>query len=164
LNEEGKPGALGAVACVVPEIDDDFLVIAGDCIYPNGLEGLLRCFSEKNSPVVGIYRAKDSDQVKRGSAVKLRADNIIVGFVEKPENPTTDLVGAVVYAFPKRTKDRLKEYFELELPRDDPGRFIEWLHKRETVYGYLLDGVVWDIGTTEAYEKIDRMFSARNLI
>jgi len=155
-SEEEKPGAIGALASIVGEIDDDFLVIAGDCIYPSGLKGLLRYFSEKNAPVVGIYHARDMDQVTRGSIVRLRDDNIIADFVEKPQNPTTDLVGAVVYSFPKRVKDRLREYFELGLPRDEPGRFIEWLHKREIVYGCLLDGVVWDIGTLRAYEQISR--------
>lgn len=156
LSEEEKPGALGALASVGPRIDDDFLVVAGDCIYPGGLRALLELFCEKDAPVVGVYYAGEADQVERGSAVELSDENVIVGFVEKPEYPATDLVGAVVYAFPRRIKDRLKEYSELELPRDEPGRFIEWLHKKETVYGFLLDGVVWDIGTLRAYEEISR--------
>jgi len=154
LTEEEKPGAVGALASMMSKIDDDFLVIAGDCIYPNGLEGLLGRFREKNATVIGIYRSAEIDQVRRGSAVELGSDNTIVDFVEKPEHPNIDLVGAAVYAFPRRTKDRLKEYFDLGLPRDEPGRFIEWLHKQETVYGYLLDGRVWDIGTIKSYENI----------
>jgi glucose-1-phosphate thymidylyltransferase len=154
LSEEQKPGAIAALASISSEIRDDFLVIAGDCIYPNGLKGLFQYFREKNAPVVGLYRSKVTGQVKRGSAVELGTDNTIVTFVEKPANATTDLVGAVVYAFPQRMKNRLLEYFDLGLPRDEPGRFIEWLHKKETVHGYLLDGVVWDIGTLEAYEEV----------
>jgi glucose-1-phosphate thymidylyltransferase len=151
--EEGKPGAIGALVSIALHIRDDFLVIAGDCIYPRELRGLLQYFGEKKAPVVGVYRAKDVDQVRRGSAVELASDNTIVGFLEKPENATGLLVGAVAYAFPESIRDRLKEYSNLGLSRDEPGRFIEWLHKRETVYGYLLDGVVWDIGTLQAYEK-----------
>lgn len=154
LSEEEKPGAIGALASIAPKIRDDFLVIAGDCTYPGGLKALLRYFREKNAPVVGVYRAREVDQVKRGSAVELAPDKSIVSFVEKPKNPTTKLVGAVVYAFPRRIKDRLKEYYELGLPRDDPGRFIEWLYKKEPVYGYLLGGVVQDIGTLRAYEEM----------
>jgi glucose-1-phosphate thymidylyltransferase len=160
LSEGEKPGAIGALASMSARIGEDFLVIAGDCVYPSGLKGLLCCFREKKAPVIGIYHAAEIDQVDRGSAVELGTDDIIVNFVEKPKYPDADLVGAVIYAFPKRTSDRLKQYFELGLPRDEPGRFIEWLHKKEKVYGYLLDTVVWDIGTLEAYEKIDRVLSA----
>jgi glucose-1-phosphate thymidylyltransferase len=159
--EEEKPGATGSLVSIAETMGDNFLVIAGDCIYPRGLEDFVNYFHEKNAPLVGIYRANDKDQVRRGSTVQVDNNNIIVSFVEKPENPATDLVGAVVYAFPGRIKNRLKEYSALDLPRDEPGRFIEWLHKKETIHGYLLDGVVWDIGTLKAYEQIDRMFSER---
>ena len=160
LSEGEKPGAIGALASMSARIGEEFLVIAGDCVYPGGLEGLLRSFQEKKAPVIGIYHSAEIDQVERGSAIELGADNIIANFVEKPEHPNTDLAGAVMYAFPRRTSDRLKLYFELGLPRDEPGRFIEWLHKKENVYGYLLDSVVWDIGTLEAYERINRILSA----
>jgi glucose-1-phosphate thymidylyltransferase len=153
-SEEDKPGAIGALISIASDITDDFLVIAGDCIYPRGLEGLLRYFFERNAPVVGVYSATEVDKVRRGSAVELLPDSRIADFVEKPQDPTSDLVGAVVYAFPRRIRDRLKEYSELGLNRDEPGRFIEWLHKQETVYGYLLEGDVCDIGTIESYERI----------
>jgi glucose-1-phosphate thymidylyltransferase len=159
LSEEDKPGAVGALASISPHINEDFLVIAGDCIYPTDAKGLLQCFRKRNAPVVGIYHARNIDQVKRGSAVMLDSDNTIVSFVEKPENPTTDLVGAVIYAFPSRMTDRLKEYFELGLARDEPGRFIEWLHKRENVYGYVLRNCLWDIGTPESYRAAEEHFS-----
>jgi len=158
-SEEEKPGAIGALASLGHKITDDFLVIAGDCVYPGGVENLVKFYHGKNAPVIGIYRASNIDQIRRGSAVILGDDNIILDFVEKPENPETDLVGAVIYAFPRRIRDRLREYSELKLQCDEPGRFIEWLHKKETVYGYQLDDVVWDIGTLKAYEEIDRMFS-----
>jgi glucose-1-phosphate thymidylyltransferase len=153
-NEEQKPGAVGALASIASDITDDFLVIAGDCIYPRGVGGLLQHFRVRSAPVIGVYRAREVDQVRRGSAVELDSDGRVASFVEKPQDYTTDLVGAVVYAFPRSISNRLTEYFELGLRRDEPGRFIEWLHKRETVYGYLLDGAVWDIGTLKAYEDI----------
>jgi hypothetical protein len=54
----------------------------------------------------------------------------------------------------------LNEYLEFGFPpRDEPGRSIEWVHKKERVYGHLLDGLVWEIGTLKACEEIDRIFS-----
>jgi NDP-sugar pyrophosphorylase family protein len=85
----------------------------------------------------------------------LGEENRIVAFVEKPEAAFTDLVGAVVYAFPTRVKDRIVEYAGLGLPKDEPGRLIEWLHKVEPVYGYMLKGTVWDIGTPDSYRSAE---------
>jgi glucose-1-phosphate thymidylyltransferase len=158
LKEDEKPGAVGALALIAPRIDQDFLVIAGDCTYPDGIDGLLEYFHREGSAVIGLYRAKDASQTRRGSTVQMGKGNIITDFVEKPENPTSDLVGAVVYAFPHRIKNRLIEYCDLQLPRDEPGRFIQWLCKKETVYGCLLDGVVLDIGTVEAYNDANKAF------
>jgi glucose-1-phosphate thymidylyltransferase len=143
---------------MTPKIDQDFLVIAGDCTYPGNIDGLLEFFHGADRAVVGLYYAKNANQVRRGSAVKIGIGNVITDFVEKPENPSNDLVGAVVYAFPQRIKNSLVEYYGLQLSRDEPGRFIEWLCKKETVYGYVLNGVVSDIGTVEAYEDANKFF------
>jgi glucose-1-phosphate thymidylyltransferase len=154
-NENEKPGAVGALALIAPKIDQDFLVIAGDCTYPGKIDGLLKYFHGAHSPVIGLYYAKNADQVRRGSVVKVKG-NIITDFVEKPENPTSDLVGAVVYVFPQMIKNRLAEYCRLQLSRDEPGRFIEWLCKKETLHAYVFDGMVLDIGTMEAYEQSNK--------
>lgn len=159
--EDEKPGAIGALAKIAPLISEDFLIVAGDCIYEDRLDDFLKFFMEKRKPVIAVYRAKTMDQVIRGSAVSLSTDGRIVSFAEKPKKPSTDLVGAVVYAFPARIRDRLMEYADLELPRDEPGRFMEWLHKVEEAYGYLLKGDVWDIGTPEAYAKAEEMLNRR---
>lgn len=159
--ESEKPGAIGALAKVAHLIDGDFLVIAGDCIYEDDLDGFLDFFINVGKPVVAVYHAVEVDQVKRGSAVTLDAHGRITSFVEKPENPLTRLVGAVIYAFPSKVKDRLIEYVGLGLPRDEPGRFIEWLHRVEEVYGYVLKGNVWDIGTPKAYLKAEEIVSKR---
>jgi glucose-1-phosphate thymidylyltransferase len=153
--EDEKPGAVGALAKMADLIHEDFLVIAGDCIYDDDLEGFLEFFNSKRLPVVAVYRARDVGQITRGSTASLDREGRIVGFVEKPEAPLTDLVGAVIYAFPERIKDRIREYVGLGLSRDEPGRFIEWLHRVEPVYGYMLKGNVWDIGTPEAYRSAE---------
>lgn len=160
-NEEDKPGAVAALSAIADLIREDCLVIAGDSLFTDDLKDFVAYFEEKVKPVVGLYRANDVDQVRRGSAVVVDKEDRIVSFVEKPENFTTDLVGAVIYAFPPNICDRLREYSELGLPRDEPGRFIEWLYRRETVCGYVLRDVVWDIGTLEAYRKITQVFSTK---
>jgi glucose-1-phosphate thymidylyltransferase len=162
-SESEKPGAVGALAKMADLIHGDFLVIAGDCIYDDDLEGFVEFFNSRKLPVVAVYRAKDVGQILRGSTVSLDQENRVINFVEKPEVPLTELVGAVVYAFPEWIKDRIKEYVRLGLSRDEPGRFIEWLHRKEAVYAYILKNVVWDIGTLEAYREIDMLFSSKTV-
>jgi glucose-1-phosphate thymidylyltransferase len=155
-NEYEKPGAVGALAKIMHLINEDFLVVAGDCLYEDDLAGFIEFFKSKGLAAVGVYRAEYISQIKRGSSVLLDRENRIIAFVEKPEAPLSEFVGAVVYAFPVGIKDRIREYMELGLPRDEPGRLIEWLHRVEQVYGYLLKGSVWDIGTPESYREAER--------
>jgi glucose-1-phosphate thymidylyltransferase len=161
--EGEKPGAVGALAEMADLIHEDFLVIAGDCIYDDDLKGFVEFFNSRKLPIVAVYHAKDVGQILRGSTVSLDPENRIINFVEKPETPLTELVGAVIYAFPERIKNRIKEYLRLGLCNDEPGRFMEWLHKKEAVYGFMLKNVVWDIGTLEAYREIDMLFSSKTV-
>ena len=83
----------------------------------------------------------------------------IVDFTEKPQEPKTMTACGAVYVFPKTVKERLAEYLAEGLPADQPGRFVEWLYKKEPVYGYMLKDYLWDIGTHEAYSECDQYFS-----
>lgn len=163
-SENEKPGAIGALAKTVDLINEDFMVIAGDCIYEDDFKGFADFFNYKKLPAVAVYRAADPGQIIRGSTVLLSQDNRIVKFVEKPQTALTELVGAVLYTFPERIKHRILEYMELGLSRDEPGRFIEWLYKKEAVYGYMLKNTVWDIGTLEAYREIDRLYRQKQRV
>jgi NDP-sugar pyrophosphorylase family protein len=108
--------------------------------------------------VVALYHARDLDQAKKGATVILDDDGRIVEFTEKPKKPMTILVGACLYAFPARIGIRLKKYVDLGLSQDEPGRFIEWLHKVEPVYSYMLEGYLWDMGTLESYRETEKYF------
>jgi acylphosphatase len=44
---------------------------------------------------------------------------------------------------------------------DRLGDFIQWLHKKIPVYGYLLDGEWWDLGDVESYKRAVESLSRR---
>jgi len=159
-SEEEKLGALRALANIAAKINEDMLVIAGDNLFTDNLKGFLHFFHERHASTVALYHAKNMDEARSGATVSLDNEDRIVEFVEKPSNPKATLVGACVYAFPEKIRNKLKEYLELGLPTDEPGRFIEWLHKQEPVYGYILKDYLWDIGTLESYQAADKFFSA----
>lgn len=43
-----------------------------------------------------------------------------------------------------------------ETDRDVTGKFIEWLHKLEPIYGHVLNGYWRDIGTVDQYMTADQ--------
>ena len=155
-DKKEKVGAIKALADAVrSNPDEDFLVLCSDNIFDDSLTDFLNFFHEKNrSPVMALYHAKTLDETKQGSNVIIDSDNRISEFEEKPVFPKTILVGACIYAFPKEISQRFKEYLKTGLGIDEPGRFIEWLHKKEIVYGYELKGNLTDVGTVESYMEI----------
>jgi len=162
-SEKEKLGAVKALADIVDKIQgEETLVLAGDNLFNDKLDGLVRFFHEKHAPTVALYHSRNLDETRKGSSVTIDENNVIREFVEKPSNPRSTLVGACLYAFPKDIMRRLREYLTLGQMTDEPGRFIEWLHLQEPVYGYLLKDYVWDIGTMDSYMAADEDFARRS--
>ncbi|HXZ97839.1 MAG TPA: nucleotidyltransferase family protein [Candidatus Acidoferrum sp.] len=160
-SEKEKPGAVGALARLVPRLEpDDYVVICGDNIFTSSLTDMLRYYRERRKPVVALYRQNSLEEVMSGSAVTLDNDNRISRFEEKPKKATTTIVGACVYILPYRSLLKSREYLHAGGNRDEPGHFIAWLCKQEDVYGYMLASYVWDIGTPKGYEKLQQQFRA----
>jgi len=158
-HEGEKLGAVGALVQLAPKLKpDDYLIIAGDNVFTAGIGGMIDFYREKKGPVVGVIKARSAEEVLRGSSVLLEKNMRIARFKEKPMKVETMLIGACIYILPYRTLSRTREYLQEGGDRDEPGRFIEWLCDRETIYGYMLPGRLWDIGTIEGYEELKREF------
>jgi glucose-1-phosphate thymidylyltransferase len=159
-SEEEKLGAVGALAELVPKLEPgDYLVICGDNIFTSSLTGMLECYRQKRKAVVAVYHQKSLEEVKLGSAVTLGSDNRVLSFEEKPKKPTTTVVGACIYILPYESLLRTKQYMGIGGNRDEPSNFIAWLCRQEEVYGYVLASYVWDIGTPDGYEELQREFA-----
>ena len=152
--EEEKLGSIGALADLAPKLKpDDYMIIAGDNIFEDELKGMINFYEEKKAPVVAVIKARNEDEVLRGSSVIIKKDMRIVEFKEKPTKAKSSLIGACIYLMPHRTLLRTNEYIQEGGDRDEPGNFIEWLCERETIYGYMLQGQLLDIGTVEGYKE-----------
>jgi len=161
--EDEKLGAVGALAELAPKLKpDDYLIIAGDNIFTGGIRGMIDFYKEKEAPVVAIIKARSAEEVLRGSSVVLEEDTRIARFKEKPMKVDTMLIGACIYILPYRTLLRIREYLQEGGDKDEPGNFMEWLCERESVYGYMLLGQLWDIGTIEGYKDLKRKFETSN--
>jgi glucose-1-phosphate thymidylyltransferase len=150
-SEGEKPGAIRSLAETTLEINDDCLIIAGDNIFTCSLKPMMHIFERTSSPVVALYNIKESRLAKQYSTAILDHEGRIAKFVEKPVQPETTLIGTCIYIMPRRTLRKLREYLTESEDADSPGNFIQWLHTREKVYGYVLDGYWGDIGTSEQY-------------
>ena len=163
-SEKEKLGAVRALADIVETVaSEDILVLPGDNLFTDKLRDFIHFFCEKRAPTVALYHAKNLTETEKGSTVKVDEDGRILEFKEKPEHPTTTLVGAAIYAFPAGINRRFGEYLQSGLATDEPGRFIEWLHKREPVFGFMLKDYLWDIGTLDSYRAADEFFRAHTL-
>jgi glucose-1-phosphate thymidylyltransferase len=162
--ELDKLGAVGALGQLAPTLEpDDYVVVCGDNIFKSSLVGMVRYYQLKQRPVVTVYLQKTLEDVKLGSAVTLGHDNRVVSFEEKPLHPKTRLAGACIYLLPHASLLSTKRYLEEGGRTDEPGNFIAWLCRQEEVYAYMFDSYVWDIGTPEGYEELQREFTYRGI-
>ena len=163
-DEGEKLGAIRGLSRLLDEVKDDCVIVAGDNLFTSSLIGFKEFYLEKRAPVIGLHDIGDLDKVRSLSMAEVDQEGRITRFIEKPEKPTSTLVGIGVYMLPERSFKRINEYLEEGNNPDSPGFFIQWLCSREPVYGYILEGHWWDIGTPEAYYEAKRFLEgARNL-
>lgn len=156
MREEEKPGAVAALARITDDIQDDCLIVGGDNLFTSSLKPVVDRFQTTKCPVMGLYKLDDKELAKQYSTISLDSDGRIVRLVEKPTNPDSSLIGTAIYVLPKDTLSKFGDFTRTASNRDSPGRFFEWLYKKQPVYGVILGGEWWDIGTLDQYEKVNR--------
>ena len=163
-DEGEKLGAIRGLSRLLDEVKDDCVIVAGDNLFTSSLIGFKEFYLKKRAPVIGLHDIGDLNKVRSLSMAEVDQEGRITRFIEKPEKPTSTLVGIGVYMLPERSFKRINEYLEEGNNPDSPGFFIQWLCSREPVYGYILEGHWWDIGTPEAYYEAKRFLEgARNI-
>lgn len=173
-SEEEKPGTIGAIINLLDSesIDDDLLVIGGDNYYSFDTKDFLDFCREKEGPVNVVYDVQDMSMASSFGIVDTDGERI-VDFVEKPEKPPSTLASTACYYFPKDKVSLFGEYEahfrdETDVPADqyldEPGRLIEWAHKKTDMYAYSFDGEWHDIGTLKGYLEAMRDVTDGNIV
>ncbi|MBO8179790.1 MAG: NDP-sugar synthase [Archaeoglobus sp.] len=159
MREEEKLGAVKALAQVVENIDDDFLVVAGDNIFSFDLNPLVELFREKKAPVTALYDVGDYELAKRYGVAELE-EEIVRKFYEKPEKPPSTLVGIAIYAFPKEIAEILVEYVGGNEKSDNLGDFLSFLCQKMDVYGCIFNNGNWyDVGNPDSYIEAFKFYT-----
>jgi len=162
-DDSNKLGAIGDIHLVLTreKIDDDLIVVAGDNLFSETLEGFGRVCREKKAPVLAVYDVGSLDEIKKYNSITLDSSGKITFFEEKPKNPTSTLTGIALYYYPKSSLPLIHQYMAEKNNPDQPGRLIQWLYTRTPVYTWRVPGVWFDIGAKESLDEAAKIFSNR---
>jgi glucose-1-phosphate thymidylyltransferase len=161
-DDSNKLGAIGDLHLVISKenVQDDLIVVAGDNLFSQSLEQFGAFCREKNAPVLAVYEVDNLEDVKKYNSIDLSPDGRIISFVEKPKSPTSKLTGVALYFYPKAVLPLIKQYIAEGNNPDQPGRLIQWLYPRTSVYTWQVPGLWFDIGSKESLEEAGRIFAA----
>jgi glucose-1-phosphate thymidylyltransferase len=156
-------GAIGDLRLVLEQakLDDDLIVVAGDNLFSKPLTEFGAYCRQCDGPVLGVTDAGSLDQAKKYGVVAVDKAGRLIGFVEKPANPASTLIGIALYYFPKATLPLIHQYLAEGNNPDQPGRLIQWMYPRLPVHTWSVPGIWYDIGSKETLAEANRIFAAR---
>jgi glucose-1-phosphate thymidylyltransferase len=160
-DENNRLGAIGDMVFAMNDqsVDEDVIVVAGDNLFSQSIKAFGEFCLEKKAPVLGVYDVGRLEDTKKYSEVHTDMNGHITSFEEKPEYPTTTVIGIALYYYPKDLIPTIKQYVEDGHNADQPGRLIQWLYPRIPVFTWSLPGLWYDIGSKETLEEANRIFS-----
>ena len=159
-SNENRLGAVGDIRFAIKQrdISDDILVCGSDNLLGFRLKDLVADFRANPVAHVCVCHVDDPEDRRRRGIAVLDAENRVVKFDEKPENPASSWGSAAFYVYPASTLKRFDEYIESGRSTDAPGHFVEWLCRVEPVYAHRIRGTVIDIGNPETLEQARREY------
>lgn len=160
-SNEDRLGAVGDMQFVAEhaELDDDIIVAASDNFFTFPLNLFTDEFEKQGRDMLLAGRIDDIDTLRRFAVATLDQDGRITSFIEKPAEPQSNIGIYAMYVYKKETIALIKEYLEGGNNPDSPGRFPEWLFRKDHTLGaYVFEGECIDIGTFESYEEVCRRF------
>lgn len=159
-SDETKRGAIGDIQYTVEQgnIDDDVVIIAGDNLFTYSLKEYYDFYKEKNGDCVCVKQFDDMEMIKQLGVVLLDENNKVIDLEEKPQQPKSNKAAFATYMYTKETVKMFKEYLAEGNSPDAPGYYLQWLHKKKPVYGYVMNGECYDIGTHKALEEVRKIY------
>jgi glucose-1-phosphate thymidylyltransferase len=167
-SEDDRLGAIGDIQFVVDTAalhDDDLLVVAGDNLFDYSVAAYVDWWRGKGeASAIVLYDVGDLELVKKYSSVDVDETERVVSLVEKPEHPTSTLVGTASYIYHRAHVPLVRQYLDEGNQPDQPGRFLVWLVPRAPVYGFRATGDWRDIGdAAQLLEADNHLRSAAGL-
>lgn len=162
-DDSNKLGAIGDIHYVLEKekVDDDLIIVAGDNLFSEKLEGFGKFVREKNAPVLAVYDVGNLEEIKKYNSISVDGTGRITFFEEKPKNPTSTITGIALYYYPKSALKLIDKYIAEGNNPDQPGRLVQWLYPRTAFYTWRVPGIWYDIGSKETLEEANKIFAKR---
>lgn len=158
---DNRLGAVKDIAFAIKECDiqDDFMVLAGDNLTDFSLKGFYEYFQEKKKTCIMRHCEKSIEKLKRTGVVVLDEYEKVLSMEEKPDKPMSNWAVPPFYIYSKETAALItKAVNEQVCNVDAPGDFIAWLCENEDVYAYEMPGARYDVGNLESYDLVCREY------
>jgi glucose-1-phosphate thymidylyltransferase len=152
-------GAIRDLALARRETDsgDDLLVIGTDNLFEWPLaEFVAQARRRSPKPSLALWEAPSKASATQFGVVIRNGSGRVTRFVEKSPAPPSTEVALCVYFFPAAMCGDMDTFLESGGNPDAPGYFLEWLVKRGEVYGILLPGAWYDIGSLDSYHTVQK--------
>ncbi|MDD2707411.1 MAG: nucleotidyltransferase family protein [Verrucomicrobiae bacterium] len=159
-SDADKLGAIGDIRFVIQKagIDDDLIVVAGDNLFSDPLDGYVKDAREKGI-LLGVYDVGSLEEIKKYGNVAVDASGRLTHFEEKPKNPRSTLAALALYHYPRQTLPLIGEYVRAGNHPDQPGRLIQWLYPNHPVFAHRVGGLWLDIGSKETLQEANKVFA-----
>ena len=143
----GTGGGIRNAAALLHDCDQ-VVIFNGDVLSGHDLAAQIQSHIN-NSADVTLYLTKVEDARAYG-CVELLADNQVKSFLEKMENPVSNMINAGCYIFNREVIDQIPANQVVSVERDT---FPSFLSSGVKVYGYLDNSYWLDIGNPQALVK-----------
>ena len=154
---ETRLGAIRDLALARNATDpqDDLLVIGTDNLFDWSLaEFVAAARRYRPQPTIALWQAPSQEAATQFGVVQRDVSSRITLFVEKSSTPPSRDVALCVYYFPAPMGPLIQQFLDEGGNADAPGYFIQWLVRRGIVYGVMMPGHWYDIGSLEAYHTV----------
>jgi glucose-1-phosphate thymidylyltransferase len=162
-SDADKLGAIGDIFFALEERNlfrEDLLVVAGDNLFSESLANFAD-FAQEHPATIGVYDVRSLEQAKKYNQLTTNPAGIVTDFIEKPTHPSSTLCGIALYYYTPEALRLLKTYLLEGNNPDQPGLFVQWLHKRIDIFTYPIDGLWYDIGSHESLAEANAVFAGR---
>jgi len=130
---------------------DEVIILSGDHVYDMDYRKMIEYHRSKEADLTIAAQPVDIEDAHRFGILDYQEDMKITDFLEKPENPPSNLASMGIYVFDKDALMNVLEKYCSEEDSDFGHHIIPPMIENDKVYLYSFDDYWRDVGTLEAF-------------
>ena len=159
---KGKPGTTdwyeGTAHAIFKNISfirrndpDDIIILSGDHVYEMDYSNMIDYHRQKDADLTIAAQPVHYDEASRFGILDCREDMKVANFVEKPDNPPSNLASMGIYVFKKDVLLEVLQKYCSEEDSDFGHHIIPPMIENNEVYIHKFDDYWRDVGTLKSY-------------